>query len=175
MDQITSVNLTQAHQNLCTHPNFSPIASTIEQNRSSSATANLTGITFNNIKSTKITSNSNQNLQNQLLKFKNPRLAISNTCFILFLCCVAVVCCCGGVGDGGGCWWSSCIVGVCWPEYLAMGADQFAKIRTMISTHCTKFCTTDDLSHQILCDRHVSHKNSNYIKFRLFFGDHNLG
>ena len=42
------------------------------------------------------------------MKFKNPRLAISNTCFILFLCCVVIVCCCDGVC---GVWWWLVVVG----------------------------------------------------------------
>ena len=113
---------------------------------------NLTGIPFN----------SNQYLQDQQLKFKNPRLAISNTCFILFLYCVVVVCCC----DGGWWWWQWCIVELCWWQYVAMGTKKFVKIQNFCATGArpTKYCLT----------AYLSHKKSYYTKFRLFSEGHNL-
>lgn len=83
--------------------------------------------------------------------------------FVLVLCCSCVLL--------WWCWWwwrllvvfmhcRSVLAGIscngCWPIRENSNNDQHPL-------------------HQILCDRHVSHKNSNYIKFRLFFGDHNLG
>ena len=98
------------------------------------------------------------------MKFKNPRLAISNTCFILFLCCVVIVYCCDDVCGG---WWS--IVGLCWRQYVAMAVDQFVKIQKFCATgfRLTKFCATGSRRTKFCATAFLSHKKIwlHYLKF----------
>ena len=82
---------------------------TLNKYQSPSSAVNLTKITSNNTNPIDIMSNSSQDLRNQQLKLKNPRLAISNnalfySCVVLWLCVVVIVCCCCGGGGMSNCW-----------------------------------------------------------------------